>query len=81
MGDHDYRAVRQPNGSREDQHFALFENDTGEQLISRICHAGLYRRGGVRPQFVQDPLDLVAEKLGVDRKALDGPWEGEEEYP
>jgi len=50
-------------------------------LISRICHAGLYRRGGVRPQFVQDPLDLVAEKLGVDRKALDGPWEGEEEYP
>lgn len=67
---------------QERQHFALFESDSGEQLISRICASGIYRKGGVVPHGnIGDPLAYVARQLDVSRDSFDdGEWKGEEQY-
>lgn len=67
---------------QERQYFALFESDNGEQLVSRICTSGIYRKGGVVPSGnITITWEFIARKLGlpveffVDRK-----WDGEEQY-
>lgn len=67
------------DGRKEMQYFALFEFEDGEQLISRICKMGLYRKGGVPPPGRAPTLQDIADRLEVDVDELQG-WIGEEEY-
>jgi hypothetical protein len=69
------------NGGSEVQSFALFESDTGEQLISRICSMGITRQGGVKRR--EPKLDIldVAKALDVNVAVLlEATWDNEEQY-
>jgi hypothetical protein len=65
---------------KEKQWFTLFETESGEELLSRICTSGIYRAGGVRPSKPPMTLADVAKILGVEESKLTGEWPGEEDY-
>lgn len=62
----------------EQQWFAVFEDENGEELISRICVSGMWRRGGVGGNTLAD----VARKLDCELVEFEaaGEWLGEEAF-
>lgn len=66
----------------EQQWFALFEDENGERLISRICTSSLVRVSGVKRPGGSKVTTLtdVARRLGVELSRLEGEWTGEEDY-
>ena len=63
---------------KEKQWFAVFETADGEEVLSRICVNGIWRRGGLGQKTVAD----VARELDWDPAAFAGgaSWLGEEDY-
>ena len=72
--------LRNQDGTpKEQQWFAVFEDETGTELISRICCTGLWRSGGVRRRGPERTMADVARELGVEPGALsEGEWPFEE---
>ena len=57
--------------------FVLFENESGEKLISRVFSTGIMRKGAVRLE--RDEWLRCARELGVDVRDLqENEWAGEE---
>jgi hypothetical protein len=69
-----------PNGGYEKWHFLVAFDAAGERLISRVCASGIWR-GSVRRIGQAPTLQALAVQMGLPQDALDGEWEGEENYP